>query len=353
MAEAPTNRSQREDEVRAWYEPARWRFNAFERAVVPHLRRSLASGGLRNLQIESRTKSVDSYVAKALSPDPVAPEEFRYTNPATEITDAVGARVIVPLSTDVEPVRRLLHEHYVVEEEVERGAEDQLEVPGYQSLHLLVRLRESEKANPDFAEISDMVLEVQVRTILQHAWASLQHDLAYKTARAPAPSLKRRLTALAGVLELADREFVAVRAAHGAGTPSVKGGSPTAYGETLSAASLRKLVTDVVGEAEDVDEVWFQGLTSVLTDLGFHEARTVYRSLNGWEGRAAEVATAVRATRPYANSAFIFDQLVRLALGEAYFDRRVSHAELANPTDAKRAFMAETAQLLQTVGGSA
>lgn len=350
MSDVPSPRTQRENEIRAWYEPARWRFNAFERAVVPHLKRSLSSGGLHNLQIESRTKSVDSYVAKALSPDPVAPEEFRYSNPATEITDAVGARIIVPLSTDVEPVRLLLHQKYVVEEEVERGAEDQLEVPGYQSLHLLVRLPEQEQSNPDFTDISDMVLEVQVRTILQHAWASLQHDLAYKTARAPAPPLKRRLTALAGVLELADREFVAVRAEHGAGTPSVKSGSVTAYGDALTAVAVRKLVTDFVGEVEEVDEVWFQALSSILSDLGYRDARAVAQSLEGWERRAADVASAVRAARPYANAAFIFDQLVRLALGEAYFDRRVSHADLDQPTEAKRAFMAESTQVLEMVG---
>ena len=59
-----------------------------------------------------------------------------------------------------------------------------------------------------------MVVEMQARTTLQHAWAALQHDLVYKTERQPTASIKRRLVALAGLLELADREFVSVRQAH-------------------------------------------------------------------------------------------------------------------------------------------
>ena len=58
-------------------------------------------------------------------------------------------------------------------------------------------------------------MELQVRSILQHAWASLQHDLMYKGERTPTDSVRRRLIALAGLLELADHEFMAVRLAHG------------------------------------------------------------------------------------------------------------------------------------------
>ena len=57
----------------------------------------------------------------------------------------------------------------------------------------------------------DRPVELQVRSILQHAWASLQHDLMYKGERAPTDSVRRRLIALAGLLELADHEFMAVR----------------------------------------------------------------------------------------------------------------------------------------------
>lgn len=334
--------------VRAWYEPARWRFLAFESAVVQHLRRALASGELANVQVESRTKSVDSFVAKALTADPVNPAGFKYSHPETEIVDAVGARMIVPLSTDVAPVRDLLHERYVVEEEEARGAADQLEVPGYQSLHLLLRLRKHERGAPEFKDMADMVVEVQVRTILQHAWASLQHDLAYKTDRPPTPSLKRRLTALAGVLELADREFIQVREAHGDVEPIVAVGSAS-RGEKLTPTSVRKLVGNVVGGAEETDQIWFDALTSVLGELELHNVGDVLRSLAGWERRAEAVTAAVRETRPYANAVYVFDAMLRLGMGEQYFARRLEHANVDQHPTARREFDRERGGLVRAV----
>jgi hypothetical protein len=50
---------------------------------------------------------------------------------------------------------------------------------------------------------------VQVRTVLQHAWAEFEHAIRYKGTipEEHAPDLDRRFTLAAGLLELADREF--------------------------------------------------------------------------------------------------------------------------------------------------
>jgi hypothetical protein len=54
---------------------------------------------------------------------------------------------------------------------------------------------------------------VQVRTVLQHAWAEFEHDIRYKGSipEEHAADLDRRFTLAAGLLELADREFTAIR----------------------------------------------------------------------------------------------------------------------------------------------
>jgi ppGpp synthetase/RelA/SpoT-type nucleotidyltranferase len=333
-------------DVRGWYEAARWRFRAYETAVVAHLERFLRAADLENLQIDSRTKSLDSFVKKACKIDPVS-GAFKYSSPRTEITDAVGVRLVVPLSSDVAPVRALLHERFVVEEDDERGTEDHVEVPGYQSLHLLVRLRDQDCHLPEFRDMQDMLVEVQVRTILQHAWASLQHDLMYKTETLPTPSTKRRLVALAGVLELADREFVQVRREHGEPVKTGWVAPPVAGGGAISAASLRQLVHNVVGEAETVDQEWFDALLAVLRDLGIRDREGALLSLGEWAGKAAQVASAVTTTRPYANAVYVFDQLLRLNLGEDYITRRRPRADLLDVEGATRAFMRDRAQLLR------
>ena len=54
---------------------------------------------------------------------------------------------------------------------------------------------------------------VQIRTVLQHAWAEFEHDIRYKGSvpEAHAPDFDRRFTLAAGLIELADREFATIR----------------------------------------------------------------------------------------------------------------------------------------------
>jgi hypothetical protein len=48
---------------------------------------------------------------------------------------------------------------------------------------------------------------VQVRTVLQHAWAELAHDRAYKFSGALPPNIRRQLNLYSGTLEIIDRGF--------------------------------------------------------------------------------------------------------------------------------------------------
>jgi hypothetical protein len=54
---------------------------------------------------------------------------------------------------------------------------------------------------------------VQIRTVLQHAWAEFEHDIRYKGTIPDehVPDFDRRFTLAAGLLELADREFSTIR----------------------------------------------------------------------------------------------------------------------------------------------
>jgi hypothetical protein len=73
---------------------------------------------------------------------------------------------------------------------------------GYASRHLLVGV-----------EGEQQPASIQVRTVLQHAWAEFEHDIRYKGSipAEHAPDLDRRFTLAAGLLELADSEFTAIR----------------------------------------------------------------------------------------------------------------------------------------------
>lgn len=84
-------------------------------------------------------------------------------------------------------------------------------VPLQLSLSVRRRPKPNRTALPEYARYRGLVGEIQLRTVLQHAWAEIEHDIQYKSVETiPAP-VRRRFMALAGPLEIADREFQAVQ----------------------------------------------------------------------------------------------------------------------------------------------
>jgi putative GTP pyrophosphokinase len=53
--------------------------------------------------------------------------------------------------------------------------------------------------------------EIQIRSILQHAWAEIEHDLGYQRKIAVPAEVRRRFSRIAGILELVDQEFIGLR----------------------------------------------------------------------------------------------------------------------------------------------
>ena len=164
------------------------------------VKRLLDDAGINYLSVTARTKSVASFAAKA---DRSSGGERLYTDPSTQITDQVGLRVITYLREDVTAVGTVLSEEFEVLADLDMGQVTAREGRwGYASRHLLLALDgETQPAS------------VQVRTVLQHAWAEFEHDIRYKgtVPEQDAPELDRRFTLAAGLLELADREFTEIR----------------------------------------------------------------------------------------------------------------------------------------------
>ena len=84
---------------------------------------------------------------------------------------------------------------------------------GYASRHLQFGLDPAREGHSDFERLRGRVVQVQVRTVVQHAWAEFEHEVRYKgtVPEEHARELDRRFTLAAGLLELADREFSEIR----------------------------------------------------------------------------------------------------------------------------------------------
>ncbi len=159
----------------------------------------LDDAGINYLSVSGRTKSIASFAEKARRT--TGDGGPLYPDPLRDMGDQIGVRVITYVHSDVAAVADLLHDQVVVLDDRDMGEETAQEGRfGYASRHLQISL-------------DDRVVQVQIRTVLQHAWAEFEHDIRYKGTMPDehARDFDRRFTLAAGLLELADREFSTIR----------------------------------------------------------------------------------------------------------------------------------------------
>ena len=163
-----------------------------------------------NPTYKSRVKSFDSYYKKILRKFPDAASRGELV----QLTDMMGIRVICPFMEDLAEVERQLLANFDVREVERKGAEQSFREFGYESVHVLIKIpsdcypADSEK----YALKPDTVCEIQIRTILQDAWAEVEHELVYKADFSPVDlPLRRKLASINASLTLSDIIFQEIR----------------------------------------------------------------------------------------------------------------------------------------------
>ncbi len=170
------------------------------------------------LSVTGRAKSVASFASKAARTAGGRPV---FSDPLREITDQIGIRVITYVHSDVQAVVDLLSDQVTVHDDRDFGLETASEGRfGYASRHLLVGLSADQATQPVYERLRGRLAQVQIRTVLQHAWAEFEHDIRYKGTipQEHVSEFDRRFTLAAGLLELADREFSLIRNRLGEGS---------------------------------------------------------------------------------------------------------------------------------------
>ena len=127
-----------------------------------------------------------------------------------DLTDLVGARVILYFSDDVDKIGKLVEQAFDIDWTLSSDKRTLLDPDsfGYLSLHYICSLP---KDCGYQAELCNIRFEIQIRSILQHAWAQINHDMGYKSQFGVPRTVVREFARLSGLLELADEEFVRAR----------------------------------------------------------------------------------------------------------------------------------------------
>ena len=246
---------------------------------------TLDEAGINYLTVSGRAKSVASFAAKAAR---VADGQPVFADPLREITDQIGIRVITYVHSDVQAVADLLQDQVVVYDDRDLGQETAGEGRfGYASRHLLVGLDPVREGQAGFELLRGRQAQIQIRTVLQHAWAEFEHDIRYKGTIPDehVPDFDRRFTLAAGLLELADREFSTIRDrlrdGAAASATGVEDDDPRISPRELAAFLAGQYADSGWSRTEHYD--WISGLVLELGITSLAELGDLVRSVDGDE----------------------------------------------------------------------
>lgn len=192
-------------QMAAWadqYQAARPLYEALVLRLDDLLKNLLEGGEIEVAQIEGRAKTIESFGEKIR-------RKGSYADPLSDMTDLVGFRIITYTVNDVVRVGELLTSEFAVDED-RSVVKPELPDPdrfGYVSTHYVLKVCPPRSRLPEWISFEQLVFEVQLRTVLQHAWAAIDHKLNYKTRKEIPVDLQRRLFSVSALLEVADGQL--------------------------------------------------------------------------------------------------------------------------------------------------
>ena len=136
-----------------------------------------------------------------------------YQNPYKDITDKVGMRYVVLLTTHINTFCSIIEsaecEAFWSQTKDKDYEDERLAKPlefSYQSVHYVLRSKAG--LSMDGLNLPEgLACEVQIRTLLQHAHSELTHDTLYKPKTTAKPSVKRTVAKSMALIEATDEFF--------------------------------------------------------------------------------------------------------------------------------------------------
>ncbi len=185
------------DDVK-WYGKKRHDYEEFANRVSKILTEILNLEKTNYAIIEARAKSLESFQSKL--------NEIDYGG--KEIQDLAGVRVVGYVRSDVDKIEEIIRKNFVVDQErtKDKAAELSPDKVGYRAIHLVCTLPDERTVLPEYKKFENMIVEIQVKTMLEHTWAEIEHDRNYKYKGLP-DNIQRDFYLIAASLEVADKQI--------------------------------------------------------------------------------------------------------------------------------------------------
>lgn len=184
-----------------WYTKKRGLYKQLSDKVHNIISELLDINSINIHAISSRAKEIDSFADKI--------KDSKYNDPTSQITDLAGIRVICYVDSDIKRICKVIEDNFDIDKPNSTDKSKLLgtDKVGYKSVHFVAKLSNQRLTLPEYQKFTDCKFEIQIRTILQHAWAEIEHDRNYKFSGELPDDVQRRFKLLAGTLELVDIEF--------------------------------------------------------------------------------------------------------------------------------------------------
>ncbi len=162
--------------------------------------------------LEPQNLPIHAVVARPKAPRSVRAKLLRkkYRWPKRQVMDVLGARVMLYHARDVNAAVEELQKQLRIYacHSVDKRTALGLQEFGYRSVHLIASVRRSSALARQYSKLIGVRFEIQVRSVLEHAWAEIEHEAVYKSGAEFPDEIKRRFAAVAAVLELLEADFV-------------------------------------------------------------------------------------------------------------------------------------------------
>ncbi len=203
-----TKRTKRDsvDTILAAYREKLPTYSEFATRCKELVEQLLRSKNVRVHSVTCRPKDVDRLKDKLSRPE-------KHYDRLTDVTDLAGVRIITHFASEVDEIATIIEREFKVlpEHSIDKRQALDPDRFGYLSLHYVCTLANKRARLTENAPYRHLTCEIQIRSILQHAWAEIEHNLGYTSAEAIPRSVRRRFCRLAALLETADSEFIGIR----------------------------------------------------------------------------------------------------------------------------------------------
>lgn len=233
------------EEDKKWFKKNRVVYEQLSKEVESIVHKVLEANKIEIHSIQSRCKSIESFGRKL--------EVVEYSG--KDFQDLAGVRIICYFNSDLDTVSKIIEKIFDIDtnRSKDKGKILEQDKVGYRSRHYVAKLDKKRLALPEFVIYKDFFFEIQIRTILQHAWAEIEHDRSYKFSGILPPEIKRRFNLLAGLLEVADNEFNQISSQIESYKEKVSKQTETGeFNIELNSTSLRQFLIDLVKDIPNI-----------------------------------------------------------------------------------------------------